>query len=217
MISIEESEKLISTLFELREKFNESNSISDKINLDKHEAICIEKFSYLISMKTNKYRTFSNYDDLNQDGMEALVMAMKSYKLNRGNFFWWAHKYIDTRISRCANAHTTIKYPLKFAKEFTPKKVTQYSSSAQKQGDLFTDACKLPEENVQDAQTNNLIYDAVKSLPKDNQKVISLAYGLNDNDPMTINKICDTLNIPRTRCVKILNESISSMRKSISL
>ena len=102
----------------LEEKLNDlrEQSLIEKLAFEKQQKICVEKFKYLITMKTNRYKKFSNYEDLNQDGYEALLKAMKNYNPDKGIFFYWAFKYINTRISRCANLHTAIRYPLKYSK-----------------------------------------------------------------------------------------------------
>jgi DNA-directed RNA polymerase specialized sigma subunit len=122
MLTEQEAQDMMNKLYSLRKEALNNSEI--KKELDKHERICIEKFKYLVTMKTGKYKSFNNFDDLNQEGYLALVTAMKNYNPSLGSFFWWAHKYIDTRISRSANLHTTIRYPLKVAKNTTPHKET---------------------------------------------------------------------------------------------
>src|SRR5437899_1182013 len=117
MITIEESQKLINEFIKLREIARKTKNAEDILLFTKHEALCIEKFSYLVFMRTNRYKNFSNYEDLNNDGLEALIRSMINYNPSKGNFFWWSHKYIDTEIARSANLHTTIRYPLKYAKK----------------------------------------------------------------------------------------------------
>src|SRR5688572_1576285 len=122
MLTEQEAQDLMIKLIDLRGQIQTSEEKSLKKDLQRHEKICIEKFKYLVTMKTGRYKAFSNYDDLNQEGFEALIKAMNNYNPKKGSFFWWAHKYIDTRISRSANLHTTIRYPLKVAKNTTPHK-----------------------------------------------------------------------------------------------
>src|ERR1700690_2536210 len=120
MLTELEAQDLMIKLIDLRSKVKEDASLGAEIRA--HEKICIEKFKYLVTMKTGRYKIFNNYEDLNQEGYEALIKAMKNYNPKKGSFFWWAHRYIDTRISRSANLHTTIRYPLKVAKNNAPHK-----------------------------------------------------------------------------------------------
>src|SRR5579864_8903493 len=112
MLTEQEAHDLMIKLIDLRNQFAETGDSKVEAALKRHEKECIEKFRYLVTMKTGRYKSFSNYEDLNQEGLEALTKAMKNYNPKLGIFFWWAHKYIDTRIARSANLHTTFRFPL---------------------------------------------------------------------------------------------------------
>lgn len=208
MLTEQEAQDLMIKLIELRER-SKNKEESVEIQLKKHENICIEKFKYLVTMKTGRYKVFSNYDDLNQEGFEALIKAMNNYNPKKGSFFWWAHKYIDTRISRSANLHTTIRYPLKVAKNSTPHKETVMPTLIEER--------YCPDKELEDVQTNNIIQESIALLTEDQKEIINLAYGLDGDKPMSINKICKKLNISRHYCVKAINTAISLMRNNIKV
>lgn len=208
MLTEQEAQDLMIKLIELRER-SKNKEESVEIQLKKHENICIEKFKYLVTMKTGRYKVFSNYDDLNQEGFEALIKAMNNYNPKKGSFFWWAHKYIDTRISRSANLHTTIRYPLKVAKNSTPHKETVMPTLIEER--------YCPDKELEDVQTNNIIQESIALLTEDQKEIINLAYGLDGDKPMSINKICKKLNISRPYCVKVINTAISLMRNNIKV
>lgn len=210
MISDEESRELMGDLFKLRNKYAESKSKIDKIKLDKHEAICIEKFKYLVTMKTGKYKQFANYEDLNQEGMEALVKSMKNYKVHLNtSFFWWAHKYIDTRISRSANLHTTIRYPLKVAKAITPHKESIMP--------LLIEERYCPDKELENTQNTNAVNAAIDKLNDEQKNIINLAFGFDGEKPMSINKLCKNLNISRATCIKTIDNALSNMKENIKI
>lgn len=123
-ISEQEAQELVSKFLELKNKYNESKSSKDKRELIKHENILVEKFKYMVHSRTYQYKKFSNYDDLNQDGYEALVMGLKNFDKSKGSIFWWLHKYIDTRIYRSANSYSTVRIPMAVAKNSPPKMTT---------------------------------------------------------------------------------------------
>jgi len=208
MLTEQEAQDLMIKLIELRER-SKNKEESVEIQLKKHENICIEKFKYLVTMKTGRYKVFSNYDDLNQEGFEALIKAMNNYNPKKGSFFWWAHKYIDTRISRSANLHTTIRYPLKVAKNSTPHKEAVMPTLIEER--------YCPDKELEDVQTNNIIQESIALLTEDQKEIINLAYGLDGDKPMSINKICKKLNISRPYCVKAINTAISLMRNNIKV
>jgi len=208
MLTEQEAQDLMIKLIELRER-SKNKDESVEIQLKKHENICIEKFKYLVTMKTGRYKVFSNYDDLNQEGFEALIKAMNNYNPKKGSFFWWAHKYIDTRISRSANLHTTIRYPLKVAKNSTPHKEAVMPTLIEER--------YCPDKELENVQTNNIIQESIALLTQDQKEIINLAYGLDGDKPMSINKICKKLNISRPYCVKAINTAISLMRNNIKV
>jgi RNA polymerase sigma factor (sigma-70 family) len=208
MISMKEAQDLMAKFISLRGKIK-SNKIQDIQAFKNHERLCIEKFQYLVSMRTEKYRGFHNYDDLNQEGCEALVKAMKNYNIKRGNFFWWAHKYISTRISRSANLHTTIRYPLKYAKMNTPHRETILP--------LLIEYRFCPDKNLENTETSNIILSAMKHLNRNQKKVVKLIFGLAGDKPYSVNKICKTMNISRMNCIKTIDVAMDILKKYIKL
>lgn len=209
MLTEQESTELMNKLLELRAKVKDSNDSKIITELKRHEKICIEKFKYLVTMKTGRYKAFSNYEDLNQEGFEALIKAMKTFNPKKGCFFAWAHNYIGTRISRSANLHTTIRFPLKVAKANTPHKESVMP--------VMIEERYCPDKEMEACQTNQAINNALFSLSKDQREVINLAYGFDGDKPMSINKICKKLSISRLSCIKTINSALSSMKENIKI
>jgi RNA polymerase sigma factor (sigma-70 family) len=209
MLQEKEAQELIVKFIELREKSNESKMPADIVEFKKHEKLCIEKFKYLVTMKTGRYKSFSNYEDLNQEGLEALVKSMKNYNPKKGIFFYWAHKYIDTRISRSANLHTTIRYPLRVAKNTPPHKEAIMPTMIEER--------HCPDKEYEEALTVSSIESAMVALTNEQKEIISLAYGIDGDKPMSINKICKKLNISRVSCLKTINNSLLSMKSNIAV
>ena len=209
MLTEQEAQDLMIKLIDLRAQTKSSEDSKIVHELKKHEKICMEKFRYLVTMKTGRYKAFSNYEDLNQEGFEALIKAMNNYNPKKGSFFWWAHKYIDTRISRSANLHTTIRYPLKVAKNNTPHKESVMP--------LLIEDRYCPDKELEVSQTTQAILDACSTLNKDQKEVINLAFGFTGDKPMSINKICKKLSISRLSCIKIINSALSIMKENIKI
>lgn len=207
MLTEQEAQDLMIKLIDLRKKAKEDNKVVSE--LKKHEKICMEKFRYLVTMKTGRYKAFSNYEDLNQEGFEALVKAMNNYNPTKGSFFWWAHKYIDTRISRSANLHTTIRYPLKVAKNNTPHKESVMP--------LLIEERYCPDKELEESQATQAIHSAVALLSDEQREVINLAFGFDGDKPMSINKICKKLSISRLSCIKTINSALSVMKENIKI
>jgi RNA polymerase sigma factor (sigma-70 family) len=209
MLTEQEAQDLMIKLIGLRTQSKISDDPKIISELKQHENICIKNFKYLVTMKTSRYKTFSNYDDLNQEGYEALIKAMNNYNPSKGSFFWWAHKYIDTRISRSANLHTTIRYPLKVAKNTTPHKEAIMPTQIEER--------YCPDLELENVQTNSAIQKAIMLLTEDQKKIINLAFGFEGDKPMSVNKICKQLNISRLSCIKNMNGALAVMRDHIKI
>ena len=189
-----------------------SKNINLKRELEDIQSECTKELEYLIDASTKRYRGFSNYEDLKQDGRIALYRALQTYKPEKGDFYWWANKYIKTKISREANRHSTIKVPLKQAKLVQPYKVSQLP--------IIIDGEPNALDHIAKDEAVTLIRSAVEKLPDDQRKVITLHYelgGVSDNrrDLYSIGKICDRLNISRISCIKLLSEAKKTLKKEL--
>jgi RNA polymerase sigma factor (sigma-70 family) len=211
MLTEPEAQQLMIDLIKMRDEIKSAKKKDTKLiaKYKAHQNICMEKFKYLVSMRTGRYKAFSNYDDLNQEGFEALTKAMANYKPNKGSFFWWAHKYIDTRISRSANLHTTIRFPLKVAKENTPHKESVLP--------LLIEERYCPDKELEEVQTTHMIQSAMSALSDEQKQIVSLAYGFDGDKTLSINKICKKLNLSRATVQKTLNSAMDSLKESIKL
>ena len=209
MLTEQEAQDLMAKLVTLKAKAKLTNDPKVRKELNAHEQKCIQAFKYLITMKTGRYKSFSNYEDLNQEGFEALIKAMKTYNPKKGSFFAWAHNYIGTRISRSANLHTTIRFPLKVAKEKTPHKESNIPTIIE---DRY-----CPDKQLENFQTYHSLNHAIEKLTEQQKNVINLAYGFDSDKPMSINKICKKLGISRLNCVKLIDTALLSMKENIKI
>jgi RNA polymerase sigma factor (sigma-70 family) len=209
MLTEQESNDLMNKWIDLKARLKDSNDPQLVKEFEKHNRICMEKFRYLVTMKTGRYKAFSNYEDLNQEGHEALIKAMKTFKPNKGSFFAWAHHYIGTRISRSANLHTTIRFPLKVAKANTPHKESVMP--------LLIEERYCPDRELEESQLTHAVQDALTILSTEQKEIISLAFGFDGDKPMSINKICKKLNISRLNCIKTINSSLSVLKENIKI
>lgn len=204
--------ELLNNMVILRNKCCKSKNSTLKKELEVIQSECTKELDYLVDARTRRYKGFPNYEDLRQDGRMALYRALQTYKPQKGNFFWWADKYIKTKISREANRHSTIKVPLKQAAKEQPYKVSHIPT-------VIADEPSALEYITKD-EAVCLIRRAVEKLPEDQRKVISLHYELNggsDNkrDLYSIGKICDRLNMSRMNCVKLLAEAKKALKREL--
>jgi RNA polymerase sigma factor (sigma-70 family) len=208
MINLDEAQSLMEKFIQLRAKYKETGLEKDEKIFREHERICIEKFKYIVSMHTDKYKGFFNYEDLNQEGSEAMLKAMKNYNPKLGSWFYWCHQYVKTRISRCANLHTTIRYPLKYTKIYAPHKESKLPVMIEK---------SCPDKSLESVEVLAAIKNGMKSLNRKQKQVVSLALGFDGDKPLSINKICKKMNISRVNCVELLDNALNLLKENIHL
>jgi RNA polymerase sigma factor (sigma-70 family) len=218
-VSDEEAEKLLKEFVTLRDKcfyksIDGERKIKSKskvlhLKYDRCKNICAEKFDYIVKNKVRKYRSFSNYDDLLQDGRLALMLALNSYKLNVGSWFWWANQYVKTKVSREANRHSTIKIPIKQTRNILPYKVSKMP--------IMTDNSASALENIEIVENANFVHGAISKLSPIQRRVIEMYFeiGFKSADKYSISKICEELDISRKDCVKILSQAKSSLKENL--
>lgn len=209
MLTEKQGQDLVIKLIELKEKFESTKSLKDKRALEEQQTLCIEKFKYIVLTKTSRYKQFNNYEDLNQEGYVALMMALNNYNPKKGSIFWWMHKYIDTRVSRNANLHTTIRIPLKKAKNFAPKKEFLIPSM------IESNMC--PDVELETAQLDDAIKNVMDRLTPEQSTIITMMYGLDGSKPLSINKICKKIDKSRQRCLNQAEVALKILKDNIKL
>lgn len=214
MLNEIEAQELMSKLVSLRETvLNIKDDCPEKTTaikeLKRHETLCVNKFTYLITTHTNRYKKFANHEDLVQEGFEALLKAMKNYDSSKGSWFWWAHKYVGTRVSRQANLHTTIRYPLKIAKEQAPRREFEMP--------LMIEETYCPDKQTEFTEMAVAIKNSMKCLRGRKRKIITWYFGFHGDKPHSINKICETLNLPRNKCLKLFNEALATLKEVVKI
>jgi RNA polymerase sigma factor (sigma-70 family) len=199
---------MIEDFVKFRDRAKKSRSKKVKAEYQRLLALCADRLDYLIESRTRKYRGFSNYDDLRQDGRVALMLALNSFDPEKGNFFWWANQYIKTKISREANRHSTFKIPIKHTKEMQPYKVSQMPLIVDKGPDALTSA--------EDSEVKNRVTSALNRLPNDQRRVVQMYYEMDGFRPHSIGRICEEMNISRINCIKLLTEAKEFLKEDLS-
>jgi len=207
-INDEEAQELINNFFKLKRDKDKSPQSLRKFN--QYQNYCLEKLKYLITMRTKRYKGFSNYDDLNQDGYIALLSALNTYKPEKGSFFWWAHKYIDTKISRQANKHITVKIPLKKSKELRAIKVDLHSMHNFESDFIVTDS-------ISELENKEEISKAFQSLTEDKKKILKLIYGFDGSRPQSIDRVAKTLKISKNLTSNLLKQAKEELKNNLTM
>ena len=203
----DEIDSIINEFMSLKQKAKKSKSKSFMKEFEAYQKYCIEKCKCLVTNRVGRYRKFSNYDDLEQDGYEALVLALRTYNPNKGSFTWWADKYISTRVARCANTHSTIRFPLKKAKDIKPFKISVIPT--------IIDESPSALSCIEDTETSTCISKAVKQLPEQQQRLVNILFGLNGAKQQSIGEASKTLDISRPKCLKILEQAKNNLKEKL--
>jgi DNA-directed RNA polymerase specialized sigma subunit len=163
----------------------------------------IKNLKCLVNIRSFRYKKFSNFPDLEQEGLEALIMALNTFKPNRSSFTWWADKYISTRLSRSANAHSTVRVPIKHAKESKPLKSSIIPL-------IIDERNGYSELEIKDIEKR--VIEAVNKLPEINKKFISMLYGLNGIRQYNITQLCEKFSLNKSESMKLINESKKKLK-----
>ena len=199
---MEDNAELLNELIKLRE--NKSASKVDEIKYDRCFQKALDKFSYIVAIHTNRYKKYSNYEDLYQEGMMALMLALNKFNPVRSkNFFRIANWYIKTKIRRSANKYNIINVPMKDAKENALNRVDDFPIVK----DTAFDSCELMEKE----QIVKNIKEALKCLNALQKTIICSYYGIDqdgtNHENLSIASIAKQMNLPRVNVEKILNEA----------
>ncbi len=205
----DEINNIASIFVEARQKLGQVKSIKEKQECEQQQKICLEQLKFLILNKTKRYKKFFNYDDLEQDGFEALILALKTYDPQKGCFSWWADKYISTRISRAANTHSTIRFPLKKTKEVRPYKISIIPT--------MTDLAPSAQESLENFEKFIKVMEAIKQLPEIHQKILSMIYGFNGISPQSLDSVTKELLLSKSQVSKLLREARTKLKQILSI
>jgi len=208
-----ELDDLLNRLVSLRRQCDDTNTNSKLVQQELREVQeeCAKSLDYLVDARTRRYKNFPNYDDLKQDGRLALCLALKSYNPEKGNIFWWANKYIKTKISREANRHSTLKIPIPHTKTVQPYKVSQLP--------IIVDNNLSAFEKIMIQQYESMVRTALLRLPNEQRQVIELHYEINNRnrrDSNSIGTICEKLNITKSTCTKLLREAKKNLKTELN-
>lgn len=221
MITEQEVQNLIHTLTILKEKYNLSKTTADKHKLNLHKNLLIKQLEYQIDMKIGKYKKYNNYEDIKQEALLRVARAIETYDQNKGSFFWWFHRYVDTTISRIANQHSAIRFPMKFAKDNLPIRTSIKKIDKNVKGfELLFESLhdnRLPDFRLEYNEFSVTFNKIFAKLPRHQQDVINLAFGFDSGKAMSIDKISNKLNITKSTCLRTIKSALSTMKENIKI
>lgn len=198
--------KILRKFVTIRNKYKNAPRDKElKEQFEYYQDLCVQKFKYIVIMRASKYRSFSNYQDLLQEGTVALLSALRTFKPRKGNIFAWIHKYVGTKIAREANKHSVMRIPMQKTKKTLPIKVKNFP--------LMIDFSPNSHQQIEHIENKEEIVQALNQLSRKQRKVIQLFYGLNDITPYSLNKIAKRMKMSVGKCMLIRNEAMEILKQ----
>lgn len=172
MLTEKEAQDIFKNFVELKNLADGDKTYITK--LKRQENFMMREFKYIIESKTAKYKKHSNYDDLNQDGYEALLMGIKTYSPDKGSIFWWLHKYIGTKVSRSANMHSVVRSSIKRSSQGD---IPKCDNSPINLVDKTT-----PFDILNQMETEKIVKEKLSKLSKEDYDLITNVYKMSNDD-----------------------------------
>jgi len=172
----------------------------------------MEAHRYIVDMHANRYRKFSNYEDLLQEGYEGLAKALKTFKQNKGNFFFWAHKYVGTKINRAANQHTTIRFPMRVARANPPRRESITSPNVV----ALLETNINPEKIYSESEIEFVVHQQLDKLSSQESDILKLMFGI-DTKKKSVKKIAEEFGLRICDVKHISNKAMDKLMFRISI
>jgi len=176
--------------------------------------ILIEHNLRLVAHVIKKYSSLGiDNDDLLSIGTIGLIKGISSYDLTRKT-------KLATYAARCID--NEILMYIRYSKKFANDVFMQTPVSTDKDGNEITVMETIPnEENsvCQIAETNidlSLLSHAFKKLTSREKLILSLRYGLGNNEELTQREIAKLLNISRSYVSRIEKKALQKLKELIS-
>jgi RNA polymerase sigma factor (sigma-70 family) len=197
----------------------------------------IQKYDHIVLKRASRYKKYSNYEDLIQEGRMALMQALDSYdpKIN-DNFEWWADSYIHTRLQRQANHHSDLYIPMCAIKKnnIKPMKIqevvalrdTSYLHTTKELSAAMTDHTPSVEDISCRRESIEEIREAIDKLPEEIRQPTKMFFGVGyeatsgrwgsrSSYGETISQIAKKLCISRMTCIKRIGAAKKILKETL--
>lgn len=196
-------DKLALDYLETNDKIRFANSEAEKIKLEASLKEILISLKSLIYMRCSRYKKFSNFDDLVQDGYEALLMAFKTYRPGKSAFTWWSNKYIATKIARSASKHNLIKIPIAKAKNMKMVRADTISSSVdENQSEI------LLENSILIKKISNIL----NKMPLEDQEIFKYVY---ENNKNKTDQVINNTNFTKKELTRRYRKILKNIKSNI--
>jgi RNA polymerase sigma factor (sigma-70 family) len=167
----------------------------------------VNELTFLVKYNTRMYKSMSNYEDLNQEGLIGLIRAVRIFDHTRfPNFFVFANQWILNGIKRAAKKYDIVYSP--------SKKRVVYKTDDEIEK-LLVDEKSL-DDVLDESRIRTAVRSAVSSLPKRDGMIISKLFGL-DNDDCTLRDTEKFCNVSYERIRQIKNKALERLRSNSAI
>jgi RNA polymerase nonessential primary-like sigma factor len=197
-------------LFEDIDNIKADESLSETAKAKKISAIqdkMIKGLSFLVYSMAKRYRRFSNYEDLTQEGFIGLLRAVRKFNRNLfPNFFVYSERWIRHSISRAASRFDIVYSP--------NRQRVVYSDHSGAGEDELVDS---PEEEFIEKEKAQVVRRALGNFCDRDREIVERVFGLNTNNPQTLRNIGPNYNLTHERIRQIKNQVIEKLKGSEEL
>ena len=192
---------------EVMERFKRIDEISDTQQIKRIHDQIITDLSFLVYSNTSRYRKFSNYEDLNQEGFVGLIKATKRFDHRRfPNFFVFANQWILNGIMRSAKKHDVV---------YNPKRIkTVYCGDDQLMPP--DESAECVDEQYETKERNGIVNDAISSLPVRDRGILMNLFGINSGEH-TLRETEKYCGLTYERIRQIKNRALEKLKLNKSL
>ena len=199
---------------EVLERFKEIEILKETLGYSANDRIkqiqnqIVQEVSFLVYSLTNKYKRFSNYEDLVQEGFIGLIKAARTFDYTLyPNFFVFAHQRIINGIRRSAKKYDVV---------YNPGKVkTVYCDSESMYQEVTDEDLNLDEVLIRKESTER-VNKVVNTLPTRERKIMQSLFGINTNSH-TLRQTERYCGLTYERIRQIKNRIIEKLKYNPSL
>lgn len=172
----------------------------------------IKRLLPFVHHRAKKYKQFPNFEDLEQDGAEALLMALNTFT-GKAPFTWWLDQYVMLRMSRSANSHASFHIPINKIQEFGRPYKIAWASIRQEQHSLPYD---VTGEDIYLSKIKGLALESmIQRLSLSEQSVIQMLFGMHGISAYKLKDISTELGISQNQTTKILKSAKAKLARMI--
>lgn len=196
-------------LFRRIDELKESGDLSGdelKEQVESMQNKIVSSLSFLVYNIAKQYRSFSNYEDLVQEGFVGLIKAVRRFQWQRfPNFFVYSEQFIVHGVKRGASRFDIVYNPNRVRVVYAePKKLLRehIPSDDTPEGVFF---CK---------EKAGCIDIALSEFPDRDKEIVERIFGLSGHKPQTLREIGPIFDLTHERIRQIKNKAITKLSKN---